>query len=105
MIRCEGGRKEIFPFLRGGVSAARRVIGTYSNLREILKLANSDGAEEFAFLGTSRPDHFVRITVRPLHVIWDPGKECNGEELRQSSPVVMLDELSLLSPSTPLIAL
>jgi len=66
---------EIFPFLRGRVSAYRRLIGTYSGLPEVLEFANSNDAERLAFLGTSCPDHFLRTKVRPLYVKWDPAGE------------------------------
>jgi rhamnose utilization protein RhaD (predicted bifunctional aldolase and dehydrogenase)/NAD(P)-dependent dehydrogenase (short-subunit alcohol dehydrogenase family) len=63
---------EIFPYLRGRVSAQRRLIGTYSNLPEVLEFANAKDAKQLAFLGTSCPDHFLRTKVRPLYVEWDP---------------------------------
>ncbi|MBW8870132.1 MAG: class II aldolase/adducin family protein, partial [Acidobacteriales bacterium] len=63
---------EIFPFLRGRVSAQRRLIGTYCDLPEVLQFVNSHDAERLAFLGTSCPDHFLRTKVRPLFVDWDP---------------------------------
>jgi len=63
---------EIFPFLRGRVSAQRRLIGTYSDLPEVLQFVNAKDAERLAFLGTSCPDHFLRTKVRPLFVNWDP---------------------------------
>lgn len=66
---------QIFPILRGGVSARRRLIGTYSDLPEVLAFVNSVDAERLAFLGTSCPDHFLRTKVRPLYVNWDPSRE------------------------------
>jgi len=62
----------IFPFLRGRVSAQRKLIGTYSDLPEVLDFVNSKDAKKLAFLGTSCPDHFLRTKVRPLYVDWDP---------------------------------
>ena len=62
----------IFPFLRGRVSAQRKLIGTYSDLPEVLDFVNSKHAKKLAFLGTSCPDHFLRTKVRPLYVDWDP---------------------------------
>lgn len=62
----------IFPYLRGRVSAQRRLIGTYSSLPEVLEFANAKDAKRLAFLGTSCPDHFLRTKVRPLYVDWDP---------------------------------
>ena len=66
---------EIFPFLRGRVSAQARLIGTYCDLPEVLGFVNSQDAEKFAFLGTSCPDHFLRTKVRPLYVNWDPSSD------------------------------
>lgn len=66
---------KIFPFLRGRVSAQRKLIGTYSDLPEVLEFVNAKDAERLAFLGTSCPDHFLRTKVRPLYVDWDPSGE------------------------------
>jgi rhamnose utilization protein RhaD (predicted bifunctional aldolase and dehydrogenase)/NAD(P)-dependent dehydrogenase (short-subunit alcohol dehydrogenase family) len=73
---------KIFPFLRGRLSAQRRLIGTYSDLPEVLDLVNSRDAERLAFLGTSCPDHFLRTKVRPLYVSWNPAGDV--ETLRGS---------------------
>jgi rhamnose utilization protein RhaD (predicted bifunctional aldolase and dehydrogenase)/NAD(P)-dependent dehydrogenase (short-subunit alcohol dehydrogenase family) len=63
---------EILPFLRGQVSAEKRMIGSYSELPEILEFVNSADAEQLAYLGTSCPDHFIRTKIRPMHVPWQP---------------------------------
>jgi len=65
---------DIFPFLRGRVSAERRLIGNFSDLPEVLRFVNSQEAPLLAHLGTSCPDHFIRTKVRPLFVPWDPAK-------------------------------
>ena len=67
---------KIFPFLRGRVSAKRRLIGTYSDLPEVLDFVNSKDAERLAFLGTSCPDHFLRTKVRPLLCELGSRKRC-----------------------------
>ncbi len=72
---------DIFPFLRGRVSGAKRVIGNFSDLPEVLRFVNSNDAGALAHLGTSCPDHFIRTKVRPLFVPWQPGG--SGEELRR----------------------
>ncbi len=59
---------EIFPLIRGRVSARQRVIGTYSDAEDVLEFVNSNDAEQLAFLGTSCPDHFIRTKIRPLYV-------------------------------------
>jgi rhamnose utilization protein RhaD (predicted bifunctional aldolase and dehydrogenase)/NAD(P)-dependent dehydrogenase (short-subunit alcohol dehydrogenase family) len=62
---------DIFPFLRGRVSSAQRLIGCFSDLPEVLRFVNSHEAEPLASLGTSCPDHFIRTKVRPLFVPWE----------------------------------
>ena len=69
---------DIFPFLRGRVSGARRSIGNFSDLPEVLRFVNSREAEALAHLGTSCPDHFIRTKVRPLFVPWQPGASIQG---------------------------
>jgi rhamnose utilization protein RhaD (predicted bifunctional aldolase and dehydrogenase)/NAD(P)-dependent dehydrogenase (short-subunit alcohol dehydrogenase family) len=63
---------DILPYLRGRVSANKRMIGTFSALPEVLTFVNSKEAQKFAFLGTSCPDHFVRTKIRPMYVPWNP---------------------------------
>ena len=63
---------DVFPFLRGRVSAQRRLIGSFCDLAEVLRFVNSADAEVLAHLGTSCPDHFIRTKVRPLFVRWNP---------------------------------
>jgi rhamnose utilization protein RhaD (predicted bifunctional aldolase and dehydrogenase)/NAD(P)-dependent dehydrogenase (short-subunit alcohol dehydrogenase family) len=64
---------DIFPYIRGRVSAARRLIGSFSDLPEVLRFVNSRDAQELAHLGSSCPDHFIRTKVRPLFVPWPAG--------------------------------
>ena len=61
---------DIFPYLRGRLSAQKRVIGHFTDLPEVQSFVNSYDAERFAFLGTSCPDHFIRTKIRPLYVPW-----------------------------------
>jgi rhamnose utilization protein RhaD (predicted bifunctional aldolase and dehydrogenase) len=63
---------EILPFLRGRVSEQRRLIGSYSDLPDVLEFVNSRDAEKLAYMGTSCPDHFIRTKIRPMYVPWDP---------------------------------
>ncbi|WP_158750029.1 bifunctional rhamnulose-1-phosphate aldolase/short-chain dehydrogenase [Acidobacterium sp. S8] len=63
---------EVMPYLRGRVSAQKRLIGSYSDLPEVLEFTNAAHAEKFAYLGTSCPDHFIRTKIRPMYVPWDP---------------------------------
>lgn len=72
---AKGVATKIFPFLRGRVSAQRRLIGSYTDLPEVLEFVNAKDAEKLAFLGTSCPDHFLRTKVRPLYVNWDPSAD------------------------------
>ena len=69
---------DIFPFLRGRVSGAWRLIGNFSDLPEVLRFVNSADAEKLAYLGTSCPDHFIRTKVRPLFVPWQPAGSVQG---------------------------
>jgi|CZKI01.1.fsa_nt_gi rhamnulose-1-phosphate aldolase/alcohol dehydrogenase len=71
----EGRRKAfaaILPWLRGQVSAERRLIGTVQDNRRILLFVNSRNARRLAELGTSCPDHFLRTKIKPLYVDWNP---------------------------------
>jgi rhamnose utilization protein RhaD (predicted bifunctional aldolase and dehydrogenase)/NAD(P)-dependent dehydrogenase (short-subunit alcohol dehydrogenase family) len=70
---------DLFPFLRGRVSGARRLIGSFSDLPEVLRFVNSHDAPELAHLGTSCPDHFVRTKIRPLFVPWNPASGNMGQ--------------------------
>lgn len=70
--------QEIFPFVRGRVSAKQRLIGNFSALSEVLRFVNSADARELAHLGTSCPDHFIRTKIRPLFVPWDPQANLSG---------------------------
>jgi rhamnose utilization protein RhaD (predicted bifunctional aldolase and dehydrogenase)/NAD(P)-dependent dehydrogenase (short-subunit alcohol dehydrogenase family) len=63
---------DIFPYIRGRVSAQKRLIGTFSDLPEVLRFVNSHDAERLAYLGTSCPDHFIRTKIRPFYVAWNP---------------------------------
>jgi rhamnose utilization protein RhaD (predicted bifunctional aldolase and dehydrogenase)/NAD(P)-dependent dehydrogenase (short-subunit alcohol dehydrogenase family) len=64
---------DIFPYIRGHVSAGRRLIGNFSDPPEVLRFVNSRDAQDLAHLGTSCPDHFIRTKVRPLFVPWRAG--------------------------------
>jgi rhamnose utilization protein RhaD (predicted bifunctional aldolase and dehydrogenase)/NAD(P)-dependent dehydrogenase (short-subunit alcohol dehydrogenase family) len=70
--------QEIFPFVRGRVSAKQRLIGSFTALSEVLRFVNSGDARELAHLGTSCPDHFIRTKIRPLFVPWDPQANLSG---------------------------
>jgi rhamnose utilization protein RhaD (predicted bifunctional aldolase and dehydrogenase)/NAD(P)-dependent dehydrogenase (short-subunit alcohol dehydrogenase family) len=66
---------QVMPYIRGRVSAAQRVIGSFTDAPEVLDFVNSHSAERLAHLGTSCPDHFIRTKIRPLFVQWDPTSE------------------------------
>jgi rhamnose utilization protein RhaD (predicted bifunctional aldolase and dehydrogenase) len=70
---------DLFPFLRGQVSARRRLLGSFSELPEVLRFINSHDAPHLAQLGTSCPDHFVRTKIRPLFVSWNPASGDVGQ--------------------------
>jgi NAD(P)-dependent dehydrogenase (short-subunit alcohol dehydrogenase family) len=66
---------KLMPFLRGNVSTQQRMIGSFTDIPEVLEFINSHSAAELAHLGTSCPDHFIRTKIRPLFVDWDPSKD------------------------------
>ncbi len=51
------------------------MIGSFTDIPEILEFINSHSAAELAHLGTSCPDHFIRTKIRPLFVDWDPASD------------------------------
>src|SRR5580700_7899992 len=61
----------LMPFLRGSVSTQQRMIGSFTDIPEVLDFVNSHSAARLAYLGTSCPDHFIRTKIRPLLVEWD----------------------------------
>ena len=63
---------ELMPFLRGSVSTPQRMIGSFTDMPEVLDFINSQSAARLAYLGTSCPDHFIRTKIRPMLVEWDP---------------------------------
>lgn len=65
----------ILPWLRGHVSAEKRMIGTVQDDEKILRFVNSHDAPRLAELGTSCPDHFLRTKIKPLYVDWNPQSE------------------------------
>ncbi|HXK11002.1 MAG TPA: bifunctional rhamnulose-1-phosphate aldolase/short-chain dehydrogenase [Vicinamibacteria bacterium] len=64
---------EVIPWLRGRVSADRRVVGTVQDDPKMLRFTGSVDGPRLANLGTSCPDHFLRTKIKPLFVDWDPG--------------------------------
>jgi rhamnose utilization protein RhaD (predicted bifunctional aldolase and dehydrogenase)/NAD(P)-dependent dehydrogenase (short-subunit alcohol dehydrogenase family) len=69
---------DIFPFIRGRVSAQTRLIGHFNDLPEVQRFVNSADAAKLAHLGTSCPDHFIRTKIRPLFVQWKPSQGLEG---------------------------
>ena len=86
-----GNRREIaldiFPFLRGRVSARQRMIGNFNDFPEVLNFVNSADAEKLAHLGTSCPDHFIRTKIRPLFVAWEPSNDISSLKTRVDSAI------------------
>jgi rhamnulose-1-phosphate aldolase/alcohol dehydrogenase len=82
-------RRKIFarllPWLRGQVSAQRRLISTIQDDEKILRFVNSKDAPRLAELGTSCPDHFLRTKIKPLYIALDPEKpaDFNDEWITQ----------------------
>ena len=63
---------EIIPWLRGRLSAGKRLVATVQNDEEMLQFVNSIEGPRLAELGTSCPDHFLRTKIKPLFVDWNP---------------------------------
>ncbi len=63
---------EVLPWLRGRLSAGRRVVGTVQDDERMLRFVGSHDGPRLAALGTSCPDHFLRTKIRPLFAEWDP---------------------------------
>jgi rhamnulose-1-phosphate aldolase/alcohol dehydrogenase len=63
---------QLLPWLRGRLSAERRVVATVQDDRKMLRFAASVDGPRLASLGTSCPDHFLRTKIKPLFVDWDP---------------------------------
>jgi len=63
---------ELLPWLRGRLSAARRLVGTVQDDDRMLRFVGSHDGPRLAALGTSCPDHFLRTKIRPLFADWDP---------------------------------
>jgi rhamnulose-1-phosphate aldolase/alcohol dehydrogenase len=62
----------IAPWLRGRLSAERRVVATLQDDPKMLRFVNSVDGPRLAALGTSCPDHFLRTKIKPLFAQWDP---------------------------------
>ena len=74
---------EIFPFIRGQVSANKRFVGTVQDDTNMLRFVNSIDGPRLAELGTSCPDHFLRTKIKPLFVDWNP-ETSNIDQLKTS---------------------
>ncbi len=80
----------LLPWLRGQVSAQRRLIATIEADEKILRFVNSKDAPRLAEMGTSCPDHFLRTKIKPLYISLEPD-DCS-----------QLKELYTLAPDAPL---
>jgi rhamnose utilization protein RhaD (predicted bifunctional aldolase and dehydrogenase)/NAD(P)-dependent dehydrogenase (short-subunit alcohol dehydrogenase family) len=69
---------ELMPYLRGLVSAKKRLIATFTDPPEVQRFVNSKDAAALAHLGTSCPDHFIRTKVRPLFVPADSNADVSA---------------------------
>ena len=69
---------KLMPFLRGSVSSQQRMIGSFTDMPEVLDFINSQSAAKLAYLGTSCPDHFIRTKIRPMLVEWNPTSDASN---------------------------
>jgi rhamnulose-1-phosphate aldolase/alcohol dehydrogenase len=74
---------EILPWLRGQVSAERRLVATIQSDEKMLRFTNSVDGPRLAALGTSCPDHFLRTKIKPMFVDWNP-ESGDAESLKES---------------------
>ncbi len=65
---------ELLPWLRGRLSAGKRVVATVQDDAKMLRFVNSVDGPRLAALGTSCPDHFLRTKIKPLFVDWGPAR-------------------------------
>ncbi len=63
---------EIIPWLRGRISAGKRLVGTVQADPGMLRFTSSVDGPRLAALGTSCPDHFLRTKIKPLFADWNP---------------------------------
>jgi len=68
---------KLMPYLRGCVSTQQRMIGSFTDIPEVLDFINSQSAAKLAYLGTSCPDHFIRTKIRPMLVEWNPSGDAS----------------------------
>ncbi len=57
---------EILPRIRGRIGQAVRKVGHFCESDDVLELVTGSHLRQFASLGTSCPDHFLRTKIRPL---------------------------------------
>ena len=65
----------VMPCIRGLISAVTRKVGHFDCSSAVLEFVGSERLEEFAALGTSCPDHFLRTKIRPLVLRFDPSRD------------------------------
>lgn len=66
---------QILPALRGIVSKGSPKYAHVSDSETVLRFVSSPRLSEFAALGTSCPDHFLRTKRKPLVLDYDPAKD------------------------------
>jgi rhamnose utilization protein RhaD (predicted bifunctional aldolase and dehydrogenase)/NAD(P)-dependent dehydrogenase (short-subunit alcohol dehydrogenase family) len=71
----ESAAAAILPSLRGLVSSNRRVVAHVDSSDDAVTFANSRWAPDLCQLGTSCPDHFLRMRICPMFVPWNPEHE------------------------------
>ena len=74
---------QLLPWLRGHLSAQKRVVATVQEDAKMLRFVNSREGPRLAELGTSCPDHFLRTKIKPLFANWDPASR-DIESLKSS---------------------
>ncbi|MEZ5834747.1 MAG: bifunctional rhamnulose-1-phosphate aldolase/short-chain dehydrogenase [Geminicoccaceae bacterium] len=65
----------LMPLIRGRIGGEEAKIGHIDTSDTVLEFVNSGQLEEFAALGTSCPDHFLRTKIRPIVLPADTGAD------------------------------
>lgn len=63
------------PILRGFCSSNNRMIGHFTDDERVLEFINSNDLQKLAPMGTSCPDHFLRIKMSPLVLSLDSSED------------------------------
>ncbi|MFT5169189.1 MAG: rhamnulose-1-phosphate aldolase/alcohol dehydrogenase, partial [Saprospiraceae bacterium] len=80
---------QLMPLLRGLCAAEKRMIGHFTDSKEVMEFINSKHLKRLAPMGTSCPDHFLRTKIQPLVLRLDSQQDISNTSkiLAQLNPV------------------